>query len=184
MSAPTQTTDGYAFEGGFPTRATVRRAYDAADLNRAVKAYRFFFPTVSGLAIFKGNAAVGVVPNRVFARFATEPEQMGFTLNSDTPYGADPAGPAGRADGDGVAPWPADLCRVRPEPAVVADMGDAGADAPAELWFGPQAPRGRRAAGSRRSRAGAGSCTSASTGRSNRPSTAPGSSPTSRSPDG
>jgi hypothetical protein len=70
MSAPTQTTDGYAFEGGFPTRATVRRAYDAADLNRAVKAYRFFFPTVSGLAIFKGNAAVGVVPNRVFARFA------------------------------------------------------------------------------------------------------------------
>jgi hypothetical protein len=161
MSAPTQTTDGYAFEGGFPTPATVRRAYDAADLNRAVQACRFFFPTVSGLAIFKGNTAVGVVPNRVFARFATEPEQMGFTMNSDTPYGP-----------------------ILLDQRWVADMGDAGADAPAELWFGPQAPRGRRAAGSRRSRPGAGSCTSASTGRSNRPSTAPGSSPTSRSPDG
>jgi hypothetical protein len=83
----TQTTDPYGFEGGFPTPETVQRAYDDADLNRAIEAYRFFFPTVSGLAIFKGNAAVGVTPNRVFARFATEPEQVGFTLNSDTPYG-------------------------------------------------------------------------------------------------
>jgi hypothetical protein len=77
----------YAFKAGYPTPETVQRAYDDADLNRAVQAYRFFFPTVSGLAIFKGNAAVGVTPNRVFARFATEPEQVGFTLNSDTPYG-------------------------------------------------------------------------------------------------
>jgi hypothetical protein len=65
------------FEGGFPTPETIQRAYDDADLNRAVQAYRFFFPTVSGLAIFKDNAAVGVVANRVFARFATEPEQVG-----------------------------------------------------------------------------------------------------------
>jgi hypothetical protein len=56
-------------------------------LSRAVAAYRFFFPTVSGLAIFKGTAAVGVIANRVQGAFDTEPEQMGFTLNSDTPYG-------------------------------------------------------------------------------------------------
>jgi hypothetical protein len=87
MPTPTQTAGSYVFEGGFPAPETIERAYDEADLNRAVQAYRFFFPTVSGLAIFKGNAAVGVVPNRVFARFATEPEQVGFTLNSDTPYG-------------------------------------------------------------------------------------------------
>jgi hypothetical protein len=86
MSTTTQTTGPYVFEGGFPTPETIQRAYDDADLNRAVQAYRFFFPTVSGLAIFKGNAAVGVIPNRVFARFATEPEQVGLTLNSDTPY--------------------------------------------------------------------------------------------------
>jgi hypothetical protein len=67
MPTPTQTTGSYVFEGGFPAAETIERAYDDADLNRAVQAYRFFFPTVSGLAIFKGNAAVGVVPNRVFA---------------------------------------------------------------------------------------------------------------------
>ena len=44
---------------------------------------------MSGLAIFKGNQAVGVIPNRVFARFATEPEQVGFTL-SRHPYGPIP----------------------------------------------------------------------------------------------
>ena len=49
----------YLFEGGYPTPETVQRAYDDADLNRAVQAYRLFFPTVSGLAIFKGNVAAG-----------------------------------------------------------------------------------------------------------------------------
>jgi hypothetical protein len=77
----------YVFEGGFPTPQTVQRAYDDADRNRAVQAYRFFFATVSGLAIFKGNEAVGVTTNQVFGVLDTEPQQVGFTLNSDTPYG-------------------------------------------------------------------------------------------------
>lgn len=47
----------------------------------------FFFPSVSGLAIFTGNAVVGIVENRVFGWFDTTPEQVGFTSNSDTPYG-------------------------------------------------------------------------------------------------
>ena len=87
MSTPPQTSDVYGFEGGFPTPETIQRAYGDADLNRAIQTYRYFFPTVSGLAIFKGNEAAGVVANRVFALFATEPEQVGLTLNSDTPYG-------------------------------------------------------------------------------------------------
>jgi hypothetical protein len=87
MSTPTQPSDPYVFEGGFPTPETVQRAYDDADLNRAVQAYRFFYPTVSGLAIFKGNEAAGVTSNQVFGVLDTEPEQVGFTLNSDTPYG-------------------------------------------------------------------------------------------------
>ena len=37
----------YAFKGGFPTPETVQQAYDDADLNRAIQAYRFFYPTVS-----------------------------------------------------------------------------------------------------------------------------------------
>ena len=60
------------------------------------------------------------------------------------------------------------------------ELADTGTGAAGELWFGPVALRERRAAGSRPSPAGAGSCTSASTGPSNQPSMAPGSSTTSR----
>jgi hypothetical protein len=77
----------YVFEGGFPTPETVQRAYDDADLNRAVQAYRFFYPTVSGLAIFKGTVAVGLKANQVFGAMETEPDQVGFTLNSTPPMG-------------------------------------------------------------------------------------------------
>jgi hypothetical protein len=87
MATPARAIDEYVFERGFPTPETAQRAYDGADLNRAIQAYRFFYPTVSGLAIFKGNLDVGLVPNRVFGSLDTKPLQVGFTLNSDTPYG-------------------------------------------------------------------------------------------------
>jgi hypothetical protein len=87
MATPSLDSSSYQFERGFPTPDTAQRAYDDADLNRAIQAYRFFFPTVSGLAILKGNADIGVIANRVFGMLDTEPLQVGFTLNSDTPYG-------------------------------------------------------------------------------------------------
>ncbi|HEY1922998.1 MAG TPA: DUF1254 domain-containing protein [Tepidisphaeraceae bacterium] len=76
----------YTFERGFPTADTAQRAYDDADLNRAIEAYRFFYPTVSGSAIFKGNAKLGIIPNKVFGTLDSQPKHVGFTLNSDTPY--------------------------------------------------------------------------------------------------
>jgi hypothetical protein len=36
----------YMFHGGFPTPETIEKAYDDADLDRAIQAYRFFYPTV------------------------------------------------------------------------------------------------------------------------------------------
>jgi hypothetical protein len=33
---------GVMFERGFPVSDTVQKAYDDADLNRAIEAYRFF----------------------------------------------------------------------------------------------------------------------------------------------
>jgi hypothetical protein len=66
------TAAGYVQTRGFPTTEMAQAAYDDADFNRAIQAYRFFFPTVSGLAIFKGNEAVGLVSNRVFGYQATE----------------------------------------------------------------------------------------------------------------
>jgi hypothetical protein len=65
----------------------VQKAYDDLDLNRALHVYRVFYPTVSGAAIFKGTATVGVQPNKVFGYMDTKPRHVGFTLNSDTPYG-------------------------------------------------------------------------------------------------
>jgi len=78
--------DGYEFERGFPIGDTAERAYAEADLSRAIEAYRFFYPTVSGSAIFKGNAKLGIIPNKVFGTLDTLPRHVGFTLNSDTPY--------------------------------------------------------------------------------------------------
>lgn len=76
----------YEFRGGYPTDATVSAAYDDADFIRAVTCYKHFFPAVSGMAILRGTEAVGVTPNRVFGTMDTRPGQIGFTLNSDTPY--------------------------------------------------------------------------------------------------
>jgi hypothetical protein len=79
---------GYEFRGGYPTRETAQKAYDEADLNRAVHAYRFFYPTVSSAAIFDESIRIGQRPNQVFGFMDTQPRHVGFTLNSDTPYGS------------------------------------------------------------------------------------------------
>ena len=76
----------YEFAGGYPTPETVRRAYDEADLNRAVQAYRFFYPSVSIMATWKGNLRAGMVANKVFGLLEGTPKQFVFTPNSDTPY--------------------------------------------------------------------------------------------------
>jgi len=72
---------------GFPPVADTQTLYDDADLNRAIQAYRFFYPTVSGAAIFKGSRDIGIVDNKVFGYLDTKPHHVGFTYNSDTPYG-------------------------------------------------------------------------------------------------
>lgn len=77
---------GFAFSGGYPTARTIQRAYDEADLNRAIMAYRFFYPSVSFMGTWKGNLKGGVVPNKVFALLEGTPKQLVFTPNSDTPY--------------------------------------------------------------------------------------------------
>lgn len=65
---------------------TVQRAYDNADLCRAIEAYKFFYPTVSILGTWKGSIHAGTVPNKVLLILHGRPEQIVFTPNSDTPY--------------------------------------------------------------------------------------------------
>jgi hypothetical protein len=76
----------YVFEGGYPNPETIQRAYDDADLTRAIQAYKFFYPTVSIEATWRGNIREGAVTNQVFALLEGTPKQLVFTPNSDTPY--------------------------------------------------------------------------------------------------
>src|SRR5579871_3282194 len=78
----------YAFDKGYPTAEASQRARDDADLQRAIVAYRFWYPAVSVEGIFNGNRAVGLEVNKAMGAAAAGPRQVGFTLNSDTPYGS------------------------------------------------------------------------------------------------
>ena len=78
------------FPGGYPTAGTAQRFYDEADLNRAIEAYRFFYPNVSMLGMLRGMEEVGAKENRSFLIFEARPSGVLFTPNSDTPYAAIP----------------------------------------------------------------------------------------------
>ena len=117
------------FEGGYPTGDVVEKAYDGDDLNRAIQAYKFFYPTVSGVAIVDGNVSVGVVPNKVFGVLDSGPEQILFTTNADTPYAAMivdlNVGPMVIE----LSPGPLIVCSIDVNQRWVADMGLPGPDA-------------------------------------------------------
>lgn len=117
------------FRQGYPDTKTARRAYDEGDLARAISAYKFFYPTVSGAAIVRGNGQIGVVPNKVFGILDCAPAQLVFTANSDTPYG-----PLLLDLGIGplvveLQPGPLIVCSMDVNQRWVADMGLPGPDA-------------------------------------------------------
>lgn len=80
------------FQGGYPTAETASKAMDDADMSRAVEAYRFFYPTVSDAAIFKGNVKVGVIPDKVFGTLDSQPKHIGFTYRMLAGVRSSPAG--------------------------------------------------------------------------------------------
>jgi len=86
MDTSTVDSSGYKFVNGYPSNETVHKAYDEADLNRAIQCYRFFYPSVSIMATWKGNLTGGAVPNKIFAILDGTPQQLVFTPNSDTRY--------------------------------------------------------------------------------------------------
>jgi hypothetical protein len=75
-----------SFAGGYPAGDTAQKAYDDADLNTAIQAYKFFYPTVSIESTWKGNAEAGLTTNNQFVIMKGSPKQLVFTPNSDTPY--------------------------------------------------------------------------------------------------
>ena len=73
---------------GFPTDTAAQQAQHDADFQWAVIAYRFWYPTVSVEGIFAGNRDAGIGDNPAIGIAACGPRQVGFTLNSDPPYGS------------------------------------------------------------------------------------------------
>jgi len=122
-------SDEFSFVLGAPSEQTARDAYDRSDLHRAIEAYRFFYPTVSGAAIVRGNEQIGVVANKVFGILDCAPAQLVFTANSDTPYGPLmldlSVGPLVVE----LAPGPLIVCSMDVNQRWVADMGLPGPDA-------------------------------------------------------
>ncbi len=119
----------YRFERGFPTDNTVRQSYDDADLNRAIQAYKFFYPTVSGAAMLRGNAPVGVVSNKVFGILDLGPNELMFTGNSDTPYAPIQLDLSIGPIVIELQPGPLIVCSIDVNQRWVADMGVPGPDA-------------------------------------------------------
>ncbi len=76
------------FRGGFPTPDASQKARDAEDFQRAVTAYRFWYPTVSCEGIFNGGLELGQKINEDMMILSAGPRHVVFTANSDTPYGS------------------------------------------------------------------------------------------------
>jgi hypothetical protein len=80
--------DSIPFQGGFAAANIAQQARDDVDYQRAVTAYRFWYPTVSCEGIFNGGRQIGIKDNESMMIMAAGPRQIAFTANSDTPYGA------------------------------------------------------------------------------------------------
>ncbi|MEY9874573.1 hypothetical protein ABH931_004073 [Streptacidiphilus sp. MAP12-33] len=78
-------TEQVEFRDGFPVEASAQASFEVSDRRRAVEAYRFFYPTVSLEMILRGTRAIGA-SNAAAGIIVAGPVQVGFTLNSDTPY--------------------------------------------------------------------------------------------------
>src|SRR5262249_33803062 len=74
------------FDHHYPTPDTAQNVHDEQDLQRAVEAYRFFYPTVSTEAIFNGAREIGIEDGEGLLLLAAGPQHLAFTANSDTPY--------------------------------------------------------------------------------------------------
>jgi hypothetical protein len=79
-------TTRYEFRRGYPLPEDAQRARDDTDLNRALLAYSFFYPTVSMEAMMAGQRDTGARDNEQAVLLTCAPRHLMFTGNSDTPY--------------------------------------------------------------------------------------------------
>jgi hypothetical protein len=127
--APFAVAQDPPFRGGFPTPEAAQKARDDADYQRAVTAYRFWYPTVSCEGILSGMRESGLRDNKDIQILACGPRHNLFTGNSDTPYGG---GTLDLKDGPFVVelpPGPYISLAMDHHQRWVLDMGLPGPDA-------------------------------------------------------
>jgi hypothetical protein len=78
--------DPYSSSQGFPDSSKERALHDEQDTQRAIEAYRFFFPTVSMESIFRGMRELGIEDGAAMTVLMARPRHLVLTANSDTPY--------------------------------------------------------------------------------------------------
>ena len=124
----TEPANSHQFRGGYPAGDMSQTVYDEADLQRAIETYKFFYPTVSGVAMIKGNEPVGLVLNKVFGMLELKPVQLMYTGNSDTPYGPMDLDLSVGPLVVELEPGPLIVCSIDMNQRWVADMGLPGPD--------------------------------------------------------
>ena len=87
-----------------PSQHEIARIRREAKSNRAVEAYKFFYPLVSMQLNFEVLEELGAAANRGFVVQLTTPDLVTLTQNSDTPYGL---GYVDASDGPVVVELPA-----------------------------------------------------------------------------
>ena len=65
----------YDFKNGYPTEEAAQQALADADYQRAITAYRFWYPSVSVEGIFSGNRSIGIKDNEAIGIAAASPRQ-------------------------------------------------------------------------------------------------------------
>jgi hypothetical protein len=115
-------------KAGFPTPETAQKLRDETDIQRAVTAYRFWYPTVSMEGVFHGQREAGARDNRDFMLLACGPRHILFTGNSDTPYGGAAADLQGGPIVVELPPGPFIALAMDHHQRWILDMGLAGPD--------------------------------------------------------
>lgn len=82
-----QAADEPGFKNGYPNNDTIMQVRTDQVFQKAIQAYRFWYPTVSAEGIFQGARANGFKDNEKFFYMLATPATLAFTPNVDTPYG-------------------------------------------------------------------------------------------------
>lgn len=88
LSSTLYAADVPGFKNGFPDNDSVIQVRNDQVFQRAVQAYRFWYPSVSAEGIFNGFREQGLKDNESISyMLSATPSALGFTANMDTPYG-------------------------------------------------------------------------------------------------